>query len=282
MGVIAIEHNKRFSHGEEQFWEAFVSQISGKYEREFLRNTARKVYLLNESDKLYKTLFNSISHELRIPVATIIGASDNLLSKTLPKEIQERLFSEISIASIRLNRLIDNLLNMSRLESGRIVPRHQWCDVHDLANKLADNLKQELMPFKLISVIPSDMPLVFIDFGIIEQVLNNLVLNATQYSMEGTNIRLKFFFDQGTLTIQVMDRGKGFPSAELLSVFNKFYRGKDAKAGGTGLGLSIVKGYVEAHGGTVLAENRKNGGAIFTIKIPVKSSETDKLNKHDD
>lgn len=281
-GVIAVKHLNPFTQGEEQFWEAFLSQISGKYEREFLRDAAKKAYILNESDKLYKTLFNSISHELRIPVATIMGATDTLLTHTYPEETRRKLYTEINTASIRLNRLIENLLNMSRLESGRITPRLDWCDVHDLANKVADNLKQELLPFKLSMVIPSDMPLVFIDFGLIEQVLNNLVLNATQNTMVGTNIRLKFFFDQGALTIQVMDRGKGFPASELLSVFDKFYRGKDAKAGGTGLGLSIVKGYVQAHGGTVIAENRKNGGAIFTIKIPVKSSEMDKLNKQDD
>jgi two-component system sensor histidine kinase KdpD len=281
-GVIAVKHLNPFTQGEEQFWEAFLSQISGKYEREFLRDAAKKAYILNESDKLYKTLFNSISHELRIPVATIMGATDTLLTHTYPEETRRKLYTEINTASIRLNRLIENLLNMSRLESGRITPRLDWCDVHDLANKVADNLKQELLPFKLSMVIPSDMPLVFIDFGLIEQVLNNLVLNATQNTMVGTNIRLKFFFDQGALTIQVMDRGIGFPASELLSVFDKFYRGKDAKAGGTGLGLSIVKGYVQAHGGTVIAENRKNGGAIFTIKIPVKSSEMDKLNKQDD
>ena len=281
-GVIAVKHLNPFTQGEEQFWEAFLSQISGKYEREFLRDAAKKAYILNESDKLYKTLFNSISHELRIPVATIMGATDTLLTHTYAEETRRKLYAEINTASIRLNRLIENLLNMSRLESGRITPRSDWCDVHDLANKVADNLKQELLPFKLSTVIPSNMPLVFIDFGLIEQVLNNLVLNATQNTMAGTNIRLKFFFDQGALTIQVMDRGKGFPTSELLSVFDKFYRGKDAKAGGTGLGLSIVKGYVEAHGGTVIAENRKNGGAIFTIKIPVKSSEMDKLNKQDD
>jgi two-component system, OmpR family, sensor histidine kinase KdpD len=281
-GVIAVKHLNPFTQGEEQFWEAFLSQISGKYEREFLRDAAKKAYILNESDKLYKTLFNSISHELRIPVATIMGATDTLLTHTYPEETRRKLYTEIVTASIRLNRLIENLLNMSRLESGRITPRLDWCDVHDLANKVADNLKQELLPFKLSTVIPSDMPLVFIDFGLIEQVLNNLVLNATQNTMAETNIRLKFFFDQGALTIQVMDRGKGFPASELLSVFDKFYRGKDAKAGGTGLGLSIVKGYVQAHGGTVIAENRKNGGAIFTIKIPVKSSEMDKLNKQDD
>ena len=272
-GVIAVKHSNPFTQGEEQFWEAFLSQISGKYEREFLRDAAKKVYILNESDKLYKTLFNSISHELRIPVATIMGATDTLMMDTYPEEIRRKLYEEINTASIRLNRLIENLLNMSRIESGRLTPHLDWCDVNDLANKIADNLKQELQPFKLSTIIPSDMPLVFIDSGLIEQVLNNLVLNATQNTPAGTNIRLKFFFDQGALTIQVMDRGKGFPPSELLSVFEKFYRGKDAKAGGTGLGLSIVKGYVEALGGSVIAENRKNGGAIFTIKIPVKSSE---------
>jgi two-component system sensor histidine kinase KdpD len=282
MGVIAVKHAEVFTQGEDQFWEAFLSQISGKYEREFLRNTARKAFILNESDKLYKTLFNSISHELRIPVATIMGASDTLLSQHYPEETKLKLYSEINTASVRLNRLIENLLNMSRLESGRITPHPDWCDVHDLVNKIADYLKQELLPFSFLTVIPDNMPLVFIDFGLIEQVLHNLVLNATQNAPAGTTIRIKFFYDNGFLTIRVMDRGKGFPASELSSVFNKFYRGKDATAGGTGLGLSIVKGFVEAHQGTVIAENRQNGGAIFTIKIPVKIAEMDQFIKHDD
>lgn len=270
MGVIVISLSKLFTQGEEEFWEAFISQISGKYEREFLRNTARKAYVLNESDKLYKTLFNSISHELRIPVATIMGASDTLLSQKYPEETKVKLYSEINTAAVRLNRLIENLLNMSRLESGRITPHPDWCDVHDLANTVADNLNLELIPFRLTTVIPPDMPLVYIDFGIIEQVLHNLVLNATQNAPVGSNIRLKFFYDNDSLSIQVMDRGQGFPESELEFIFNKFYRGKDAQAGGTGLGLSIVKGFVESHHGTVTAENRQNGGAIFTIKIPTK------------
>jgi two-component system sensor histidine kinase KdpD len=273
IGVIAIAPLKIFTQGEEQFWEAFISQISGKYEREYLRNVAKNTYLLSESDKLYKTLFSSISHELRIPVATIMGASDTLLTQSYPEDTKVKLYSEINMASIRLNRLIENLLNMSRLESGRITPHPDWCDVHDLANKIAFNLKQELMPFKLSTVIPVDMPLVQIDFGLIEQVIHNLILNATQNVPAGSRIRLKIFYDNGNLIIQVMDRGKGFPPNELSLVFNKFYRGKDAKTGGTGLGLSIVKGFVEAHNGTVIAENRQNGGARFTIKIPVKVSE---------
>jgi two-component system, OmpR family, sensor histidine kinase KdpD len=282
MGVIAVRHPQVFTQGEDQFWEAFLSQISGKYEREFLWSAAKKAFLLSESDKLYKTLFNSISHELRIPVATIMGASDSLLTQRYPDEIKLNLYSEINKASIRLNRLIENLLNMSRLESGRITPRPDWCDVHDLANKIAANLKQELSPFQFLTVIPPDMPLVQIDFGLIEQALHNLVLNATQNAPAGTNIRIKFFYDNGSLIVKVMDRGKGFPESELPSVFNKFYRGKDASAGGTGLGLSIVKGFVEAHQGSVIAENRQNGGAIFTIKIPVKISALDQFSKQED
>ncbi len=137
-----------FTQGEEQFWEAFISQISGKFEREYLRNMAKQAFLLNESDKLYKTLFNSISHELRIPVATIMGASDSLLTTQHPEEIRKELSHEIFKASKRLNRLIENLLNMSRLESGRITPRLDWCDIHDLINKVTENLQDELKPFQ--------------------------------------------------------------------------------------------------------------------------------------
>jgi two-component system sensor histidine kinase KdpD len=170
---------------------------------------------------------------------------------------------------------------MSRLESGRITLRPDWCDVHDLAHRVSETLKQELQPFKLSVVIPTDMPLVNLDFGLMEQVLHNLILNATQSAPAGSRIRLKFFYDNGSLTIQVMDRGQGFPVPELSSVFNKFYRGKDAKAGGTGLGLSIVKGFVEAHQGSVIAGNRQNGGAIFTIVVPVKISEMDQFSKQE-
>jgi Osmosensitive K+ channel histidine kinase len=270
MGVIVVNHNRVFTQGEREFWNAVLAQISAKYEREYLRDAAKKAYVLSESDKLYKTLFSSISHELRIPVATIMGASDTLLNQSYPDEVKQQLYSEINTASIRLNRLIENLLNMSRLESGRITPRPDWCDVHDLANEVASNLKQELQPFKLSVIIPADMPLVYIDFGLIEQSLHNLLLNATQYAPPGSRIRLKFFHDNGFLTIQIMDRGSGFPPGELTSVFNKFYRGQNAQTGGTGLGLSIVKGFVEAHQGSVTAENRQNGGALFTIKLPVK------------
>jgi two-component system sensor histidine kinase KdpD len=270
LGVIAIQQANVFTQGEEQFWEAFISQISGKFEREYLRNIAKQAFLLNESDKLYKTLFNSISHELRIPVATIMGASDSLLTTQHPEEIRKELSQEIFKASERLNRLIENLLNMSRLESGRITPRLDWYDIHDLIDKVSKNLKDELKPFRLHVVIPDDMPFVKIDFGLMEQVLYNLIYNATQYATASINLRVKAFYDNGIMTLQVMDRGPGFPEKEISLIFNKFYRVEGSKAGGTGLGLSIAKGFVEAQKGTIFVENRQNGGAKFTIKIPTE------------
>ena len=271
MGVIAVEHVTLFTQVEEQFWEAFLSQISGKYEREILREAAKKAYILNESDKLYKTLFNSISHELRIPVTTIMGSSDTLLTQEYPVDTRNKLYQQINLASVRLNRLIENLLNMSRLESGLISPDPDWCDVRDLANKISNALEQELKPFKLAVIIPADMPMVRFDYGLTEEAIYNLILNSTQYAPAGSRIRLKIFYDNGSLVIQVMDRGKGFPESDLPSIFNKFYRGKDALAGGTGLGLSIVKGFIEAQKGVVIAENRENGGAKFTIRIPAEA-----------
>jgi two-component system sensor histidine kinase KdpD len=273
VGVVAVQHSKVFTQGEEQFWEGFLPQISGKIEREFLRNAARNAYILTESDKLYKTLFNSISHELRIPVSTIMGASDTLIAQEYAPETRTVLYQEINTAAIRLNRLIENLLNMSRLDSGRLTPRIDWCDIHDLCNKVIETLSVELKPFNLHCVLSDEMPLVQLDFGLMEQVLHNLLLNATQHAPGGTNIRTKFFYDNGFLIIQVMDRGPGFSVADLPMVFNKFYRGEMAVAGGTGLGLSIVKGMIEAHNGTIVAENRLNGGARFTMKIPTKISD---------
>lgn len=270
LGVIAVKQARVFTHGEEQFWESSLAQITGKYERELLRNATKKTYIISESEKLYKTLFNSISHELRIPIATIMGSSETLMENKLSESIQKELYSEINIASIRLNRLVENLLNMSRLESGRITPHPDWCDIQDLVNSVSESLKHELELFKFSAFIPNNMPLIFVDFGLMEQILHNLILNATQNVLLGTAIELKVFMDDSELTIQVIDHGAGFPESELSSVFDKFYRGKSAKAGGTGLGLSIVKGFVEAQKGTVTAANRAKGGAVFTIKIPSK------------
>ncbi len=269
-GVLAVELGSHFHDDKSQFWDAFINQISNSIERRLLNELARKARFLDESDKLYKTLFNSISHELRIPVAAIMGSSDSLLSSEHTAEIRNELYKEIYKASVRLNRLIENLLNMSRLESGRITPRRDWFDIHDLVNKVCENLQEELKSFKLHVVIPDDMPLVKIDFGLLEEALYNLVHNATQYSSPGTRIRIKSFYDNGKLIIQIMDRGPGFSPNEIQFIFNKFYRVEGSKPGGTGLGLSIAKGFVEAQNGTISVENRQNGGARFIIEIPTE------------
>jgi two-component system sensor histidine kinase KdpD len=277
LGVIAVRQNIAFKGDEEIFWDTFRTQISNALERELLNDLALKAQILDESDKLYKTLFNSISHELRIPVATIMGASDTLLSAKYDKETYHQLYIEIFTASERLNRLIENLLNISRLESGRITPKVDWLDVHDLVNKVTGSLATELQQFKLQIVIPDTIPLVRLDFGLMEQVLHNLVYNALQYSPHQTTIRIKMYYEKPHFVLQVMDRGPGFPKNAIPYVFNKFYRVEGTKAGGTGLGLSIVKGFVESLNGTVEIENRKNGGARITIRIPSEVPDLDQI-----
>lgn len=271
MGVLAVAHPHNFAQAEEQFWEAFLSLVSGKYEREYLRNLAKQTYLLAESDKLYRTLFNSISHELRIPIATIMGASDLLLSQNCSPENQHQLQTEINTASLRLNRLVENLLNMSRIDAGHLKPHPDWCDVQDLANTLTHNLQKELAAFRFTLQLPENMPFVKIDFGLTENVLHNLLLNATQYTPKGADIQLVFAYENQSFITKVQDRGKGFTNDELAGLFDSFYRGKTAQAGGVGLGLSIVKGLTQAQGGTVTVANRPDGGAVFTVSIPCQS-----------
>ncbi len=233
-----------------------------------LRKQEKLVRDREERDKLYKTLFNSISHELRIPIATIMSASESLLSPQHSEEIKKELSREILNGSTRLNRLIENLLNMSRLESGHITPKLDWCDIHDLINKVTDNLREELGPFTLEVDIDDDMPLVKVDFGLLEQVLYNLLYNATQYASLSPVLKVKAWYRNGIMTIEVTDRGPGLPAKEIPFIFDKFYRLEGSKAGGTGLGLSIAKGFTEAHKGTITAENIPEGGAKFIIRIP--------------
>ena len=272
-GVVAIKFDKQLEGDEKLFLETYLTQISNALEREFLGELAQKARILDESDKLYKTLFNSISHELRIPVATILGSVDALMATSHPEHIQSALHNEIFTASLRLNRLIENLLNMSRIESGRISIRLDWHDINDLVNKVTEDLKEELKLFTLSLAIPENMPLVKIDFGLMEQVLYNLLFNSCEYAPTATDIVLKIYHDYDKLVIKIMDRGPGFPEIAIKNVFKKFFRVDGSKTGGLGLGLSIVKGFVEAHKGIITVENRKDGGARFIIKIPTEIPE---------
>ncbi|HOI86381.1 MAG TPA: DUF4118 domain-containing protein [Lentimicrobium sp.] len=267
-GIMIIRNSMKESEEEISFRETFTAQISNALEREFLSQLARKAQFLAESDRLYKTLFNSISHELRIPVAAIMGASDSILNVPAESSLQKELFSEIFTASRRLNRLIENLLNMSRLESGRISVKPDWHDINDLVNKVTRDLEDELRPFTLSIRIPDSMPPVFMDFGLMEQVLYNLLYNAAQYAPVASVIELKAASEGDNLLLELSDRGPGFSEADLPHLFEKFYRASGSKTGGLGLGLSIAKGFTEAHHGTLIAGNYPDGGAWFKLQIP--------------
>ena len=272
-GVIAVKQTDSFLNEEKSYWDTFIAQISNALEREFLGEMAQKVRFLDESDRLYKTLFNSISHELRIPVATIMGASDSIINSSNPEIIRSALCQEIFTASLRLNRLIENLLNISRLESGYIAVRLDWYDINDLVNKVTEDLKDELKPFSLKVTIPDDMPLVKIDFGLMEQVFYNLLFNSTQYAQSESDINLNIDHKNSTMVIELIDKGPGFPDSEIKNVFKKFFRVNGSKTGGLGLGLSIAKGFVEAHNGQIAIENVKGGGTKFIISIPTDKPE---------
>ena len=267
-GVVVFSLDRSIYGKKDAFWSTYFTQISNALEREFLGEQALRARILDESDKLYKTLFNLISHEFRIPIATIMGASDTLLTSQTSQQNRKELYNEIFKASARLNHLIENLLNMSRLESGKISVHYDWCDINDLINKVSQNLNQEMRQFNFIKVIPDDLPLIRLDFGLMEQVLYNLIINACQYSPVSSEIRLEASYENGNLVLNISDKGPGFPVEALPKIFNKFFRVDDSRTGGLGLGLSIVKGIVESHKGTVNVKNMPGGGAGFLITIP--------------
>ena len=224
--------------------------------------------------KLYNTLFNSLSHELRTPISTIIAAIDTLKeNKTgLSDYDQNDLYNEIDTATLRLNRQVDNLLNMSRLESAILKPKTEWCDLNELIfsviQKFSDSLQSHTINFKPTD----DFPLVNVDLMMMEQIISNIVHNGIHYTPENSIININTSIQDDKLIITINDNGKGFPESEIPLVFNKFHRLPNARTGGSGLGLSIVKGFVNALNGTISLENQASGGAIFKITIPCEIS----------
>ena len=227
-----------------------------------------------KSVQLYNTLLNSLSHELRTPISAIIGAIDTIKDNKakLSEQNKIELYSEIEIAGNRLNRQVENLLSMSRLEAGFIQPKKDWCDLNELIFTVIKNIEHEL-GLHTIEFLPNeDLPIVKMDAGLMEHILHNLIHNALLHTPEDSIITIKVEHTKTDCLIQVSDNGKGFPEKEIDLVFDKFYRLKSSATGGTGLGLSIVKGFAEAMEGKVLLENQAHGGARFTIEIPCEYS----------
>jgi two-component system sensor histidine kinase KdpD len=241
-----------------------------------IRKVERKARDKEEKEKiiiLYNTLFNSLSHELRTPIAMIIGALDTLKEnkETLSNHQRNELFSVIDMASLRLNREVDNLLNMSRLESGTLKLNCDWCDVVELAHTVVRKCAQGERVNVSISN-DANLPLFKVDTGMIELIMYNLVHNAIQHNPKETKIILELVHYLDCCRIIISDNGRGFPETEIPKIFDKFYRLPGNKEGGSGLGLSIVKGCVEAHGGRITLENLQEGGSQFTLDIPAEAT----------
>jgi two-component system sensor histidine kinase KdpD len=252
--------------------EAFATQLAMLVAREELRETLAREQLYAESDRLRRTLLDSVSHELKTPIAVLRSAAEKL--DTVDETKRQQLAQEIRTATARLERLVSNLLNQTRLESGALKPQLDWCDVRDLfaaAKRAAGSL---LAGREFSIAIAEDMPLIKADAPLMEQVLGNLILNACLHTPANAAISLAAGIERerGKVYLRVEDRGPGIPAELRPQIFEKFLRGP-TRAGGLGLGLSIARGFVQAQGGEILAENNPAGGARFTIYLPYVSCE---------
>ncbi len=239
------------------------------------RDKAEKVKTI----ELYNTVLNSLSHELRTPLSTISACIDTLLFTPGNLSIQQQyvLLNQIQIANNRLNRQVDNLLNMSRLESGILKLKTNWCDINEMVLSII-NISRETSTKNIIYHEDTSLPLVLIDDDLINQILSNLVNNAIIHTSEETEIIIKVSIkSEMNLVIQVIDTGLGLPDEELPKLFDKFYRVPNSVKGGTGLGLSIVKGYILALNGTIEVEKNQPQGLIFKVELPIKTSYLNKL-----
>lgn len=237
-------------------------------------NKARDKEEKENTIKLYNTLLNSLSHEMRTPLSTIIGSVDTLKENrnNLSAKNKDDLLNQIDIASIRLNRQVENLLNMNRLETGMLRLKKDWCDINELIFSVIQKFATASNNHKILFEPNENLPLFKLDAGLMEQVFHNLIHNCIQYTPENSIIMIGASHQTDNCVITITDNGNGFPENEIQFVFDKFYRLPSSKTGGTGLGLSIAKGFVEAHNGKITLENIKEGGAKFTITIPAETS----------
>lgn len=273
VGVMSLHFKDQAALATEQrdLLDSFVRQIALVLDRQRLRDAEQQAKLISESERLSKTLLNSVSHEIRTPIAAIGNAAGNLYEpqRGSLNEFQRTMVDEIKEAANRLNRLVGNLLNMTRLESGHVKPKLDWCDVQDLLQATLKDIERDMAGHP-VSIHPApDLPLVRMDFVLTQQALTNLLLNVVAHTPAGTPVTLEATVLSQSLLLTVTDKGPGLPPETLPFIFDKFYRAPSAPAGGTGLGLAIVKGFIEAQGGRVQASNQPGAGARFAIRMPV-------------
>ncbi|MBW9114190.1 sensor histidine kinase KdpD [Rhizobium cauense] len=287
VGVIGLDNDRRdgplLTPEQQRLLDALADQAALAIERIQLVADVDRAKLAAEADRLRSALLTSISHDLKTPLAAILGAAGTLRDylDSMSEEDRVDLLSTVVDESERLHRFIANLLDMTKIESGAMEPNYALHYPGDIAGSALRRAEKILAHHKTIMTIPSDLPMVRIDPVLFEQVLFNLLDNAAKYAPQGSAIRIDGWADEYNVMIQVSDEGPGIPPADLDRVFDTFYRVRksDQVRAGTGLGLSICRGFVEAMGGTITAGNRTDrSGAVFTIRLP-KPNEIPKLDE---
>jgi two-component system sensor histidine kinase KdpD len=273
VGVVGLDNDKPgplLTPDQRRLLDALADQAALAIERINLAADVDKAMLAAETEKLRTALLTSISHDLRTPLASILGSATSLrvYRQSMAEADQEELLRTIQEESERLNRFIGNLLDMTRLETGAIAPKTDLVDLPDIIGSALKRAAKVVSSHKVELEIASDLPMLRLDPVLFEQVLFNLLDNARKYAPPGTEIRLRAWRDANLIRIAVLDEGEGIPIEDIERIFDKFYRvhAGDRKPAGTGLGLAICRGFVEAMSGTIVAGNRSDRrGAIFTI-----------------
>jgi two-component system, OmpR family, sensor histidine kinase KdpD len=274
LGILANSPEEMLPADRQQLLGTFMNLTALAIARANLARSAHEAELLQEADKFQKALLNSISHNLRTPITSVIGALNTVLDDgtLFDASVQRGLLKTAQDEAIRLNRLVQNLLDMSRLEGGAIHVKTEYCDVHDVIGAALEQLAEPARKRQVSITIAPDLPLVLMDEVLIVQVLVNLVDNALKYSPVDVPIEIEAQLRDEELKIMVADRGKGIREQDLERVFDKFFRAASPGAPrGAGLGLSICKGFVGAHGGRIWARSRTHGGTQITFVLPTGS-----------
>jgi len=275
VGVVAVRPDdpRRFQDPvRRQLLETFAGQVAASLDRVRLAAASQRARLETEAERLRTSMLSSLSHDLRTPLAGIERAASTMLEDGSGPGAEGRreLARGILEDSRRMNRLVANLLDMVRLESGALEVQREWQPLEEVIGLALIRLGDRLGGHQVVTNVPSDLPPVLIDGLLIEQVLINLVENALEFAPEGTSIEISARAAPQAVTVEVADRGPGIPSGEESRIFEKFYRTREqAPGGGAGLGLAISRGIVTAHGGRIWAENRPGGGAVFRFTLPL-------------
>lgn len=269
MGALGVRlpPERGLTLGERDWLNSFALQIATILEKEHFIQAWQRAEVIAASDRLRRTLLDSVSHELKTPLTALQAATDGLESSA---GVPRMYLDELRAALQRLNRVVNNLLNMTRLEAGAIESRRDWSEVGELCEAALKLAAEPLAHHNVQRRLPPDLPLVKLDQALIEQALANLLINAGVHTPPGTDVLLEAGVVDRMLTLSVADRGPGLPPANPEELFRKFTRGPNAPSGGSGLGLAIARGFARACGGDVTATNRPGEGAVFAIRLPVE------------